>query len=929
MVVQHRHITALAALTVLLAATSSPAQQGPSQPDSAQDRGATGSDAAHARSAPTARAVRIEGGISVDGRLDDAAWEQVPAASDFTQVTPDEGRPSTERTEVRIVYDADAIYIGAHLYDSGPVKTRTVRRDAFAQDSDWIEISFDTYHDHQTANTFAVNPSGVRRDQTGVVSGGGGPGGGGFGGGGTEWNPVWEVGTAVTDSGWVAEMRIPFSQLRFGRAEMQTWGIQIERTIARKAEETQFAFTPRNQRGGAARFGHLDGLEGLEARDPLEIVPYLSARVDFRRVRQNAAVDFENPFRSGRDATGGIGADLQYRISSNFTLNATLNPDFGQVEVDPAVINLSAFETRLQENRPFFIEGADIFRFGAGGGGGGSGQLLYTRRVGRAPSLGAPQDAAYVDMPDAARILGAGKLTGRTSKGWSIGILEAVTSKEWAPYVDTENLQREAVVEPLSNYFTARIKRDLNEGRSSLGGLFTSVNRSLEGETMSARLRDAAYTGGVDFRHEWANRTWSITGQFSPSYISGRESVMIAAQNSSARYFGRPDADHLSVDSTATALMGYAANVNVGKRAGDFTGSVGFAATSPMYEINDLGFQTTADRLSLDTRFNYRQNQPGRTFRTWGLGTGPELSWNFGGDLVEAGTGLVLNGQLLNYWSGALFLQHRFSTLNDRLTRGGPLARDPAGSSVGFFFDSDSRRAYTVGGNANLGWDESGAWSQRMGFDIGLRPAANWDVRVGPSVSRNHTTAQYVQAVNDATATQTFGRRFVFAELDQTSVSLETRLNVNFTPDLSFELYAQPLIASGDYSTLMELERPRTFDFVRYGIDAGSTVSAPDAEGQYTIDPDGSGPVESFQVRNRDFNARSLRGNAVLRWEWRPGSTLFLVWQQSRSETLNALGADPAFQRVGNFDLGRSARDLFGLRPDNVFMLKATYWLNP
>jgi hypothetical protein len=305
------------------------------------------------------------------------------------------------------------------------------------------------------------------------------------------------------------------------------------------------------------------------------------------------------------------------------------------------------------------------------------------------------------------------------------------------------------------------------------------------------------------------------------------------------------------------------------------------------------------------------------------------MHWNFGGDLIEAGTGLNLSGQLLSYWSGVLFLQHRFSSLNDRLTRGGPLAKEPGGSSVGFFFDSDSRKPYTIGGNANIGWDESGALTQRVGLDIGLRPAANWDVRVGPSLNRNHSTAQYVQAITDPAATHTFGRRYVFADLEQTSVGLETRLNVNFTPDLSFELYAQPLLASGDYGTLMELERPRSFEFIRYGTEQGSTVSEADAEGQYTVDPDGAGPAESFRVRNRDFNTRSLRGNAVLRWEWRPGSTLYLVWQQNRSETLNALGADAAFQRVGNFDLRRDGRDLFGLRPNNVFMLKATYWINP
>jgi hypothetical protein len=931
MCIHRKQLVRLGALAGLLVVAPSAAQQDATpRQDSLPPGGDTAVDLAHATNAPSARAVRIGGGISVDGRLDEDVWASIPPVTRFTQVTPDEGQPATELTEVRIAYDSDAIYIGAHLHDRGRVMTRLVRRDALAEGSDWLVVSFDTYHDHQTASTFSVNPSGVRRDQTGVEAPGGpaGRGNPSFRGEGSEWNPVWDVATAVTDSGWVAEMRVPFSQLRFGRAKVQTWGLQIQRTIARRAEEAMFAFIPRNDRGGPARFGHLEGLEGLEARDPLEIVPYVSARADLRRVPRNAAVDFENPFRSGRDLNAGIGADLQYRVSSNFTLNAAVNPDFGQVEVDPAVVNLTAFETRLQENRPFFVEGADIFRFGESGGL-GSAQLLYTRRIGRAPSLDAPAAAAYVDMPEAARILGAAKLTGRTSKGWSVGLLGALTNRERAPYVDTRNVQREALVEPLTNHFAVRVRRDLNSGRTSLGGLVTSVNRFLEGETQEAPLRDAAYSGGIDFRHEWANRTWSIAGYLSPSYITGSEAVLIAAQNSSARYFGRPDSDRLSVDSTATSLTGYAANVNIGKRAGAVTGLVEFGATSPTYEINDLGFQTTADRLALDVRLGYRQNQPGRILRTWSVLSGTNPNWNYGGERVSQGAAVILNGQLMNYWSGGLFLRRQFSTLNDRLTRGGPLAREPGGYGVSFNFSSDFRKPYTIGGNASAFRDERGASTQIFGFNVGLRPAVNWDMRVGPSLFRSRGTPQYVQSVADPTASSTYGRRYVFAELDQSTLSLETRLNVNFTPDLSFELYAQPLIASGDFGTLMELARPRTFNFLRYGTDGGSTISAPDAQGRYTIDPDGPGSARSFRVSDRDFNTRSLRGNAVLRWEWRPGSTLFLVWQQSRSETLTALSADPAFGRVGSFDPGRDARDLFGLHPDNVVMLKMTYWLNP
>ncbi|MBW3630194.1 MAG: hypothetical protein KY464_12950 [Gemmatimonadetes bacterium] len=377
--------------------------------------------------------------------------------------------------------------------------------------------------------------------------------------------------------------------------------------------------------------------------------------------------------------------------------------------------------------------------------------------------------------------------------------------------------------------------------------------------------------------------------------------------------------------------MGYTGNVNVGKRAGAWTGSVSLAATSPGYEINDLGFQTTADRIALGTAISYRQNRPGNVFRNWGVFSGPDFTWNYGGNLVSASNGVFLSGQLVNYWGGSINVQQRFSTLNDRLTRGGPLTRDPAGAGLGFRINSDQRRAYTFGADGSFGSDKGGSWRRSAGVDVGMKPAGNWDLRFGPEWSRNHSAAQYLQSVGDPLATSTYGRRYVFGELDQTTVSLETRLNVNFTPNMSFELYAQPLVSSGKYGTVRVLSTPRTFEFADFSAQQGNATPVTTASGQrgLSVDPDGTGPARAFNVVNRDFNTTSLRGNAVFRWEWRPGSTLFLVWQQSRSETLNALGADPAYQRVGNFDLGRDAGDLFGIRPDNVFMVKMTYWLNP
>lgn len=882
--------------------------------------------------APMAQAVRAVGTLSVDGMLTEAAWASAPVITAFTQRDPDEGAPVSEPTEVRILYDAGGIYIGAVLRDRQPVSTRLGRRDANFQDSDQFAVIFDSYHDHQTAFRFAVNPSGVKRDE--VISGGGSFGGGpgGFGGGDATWDPVWSVATTVTDSGWVVEMRIPFGQLRFSPAGEQTWGIQLERRIARRQELALFAHTPKAERSGVSRYGHLTGLRDLTTQGRLEVLPYASARADYRQVAQNPAVPFGNPFRSGSDMTQGFGADVKYRLTSNFTLDLTINPDFGQVELDPAVVNLTAFETRLEERRPFFIEGASIFRFGFGGMGGSSGsgggsggvsQIIYSRRIGRVPQVAVPAEAVYSTLPETATILGAAKLTGRTANGWSFGILEAVTGEERARYVRADQGRGESVVEPLTNYFAGRLRRDLGNGRTRLGAIATAVNRVLDDPVLEDRLRDAAYVGGLDIGHDWSNRMWSLIGTFSSSYISGSTPVMLAAQRSSARYFQRPDAGHLALDSAASSLTGYFGMLNVGKRAGLVSGSGTVGFVSPGYEVNDLGFQTTADRISLSGQLAYNRNRPGPVFREWRLDASAGFTYNYDGDLVERRAGLSSSFQFLNYWGGSIRVGRGGGTVSDRLTRGGPLAWDPVGYSVRGELRSDPRRAYTISTEASREWNEVGGYRSSAEVGLGWRPAANWEIQVSPQASWSRSTAQYVTVVTDPAAAATFGRRYIFADLDQTEVALATRLNVTFSPTVSLELYAQPLLAAGDYGALKELRTPRTLDFTIFGVDAG-TIS--EANGRYTIDPDGSGPAPSFGVNNRDFTALELRGNAVLRWEFRPGSALFLVWQQRRSDELDAFG--PEASRAGRFDLGRDLRGLAGLRAENVFMVKMSYWFN-
>lgn len=563
---------------------------------------------AHDRPVTLSRAIRLSGSISLDGRLDESGWANAPVTDAFTQIEPDEGQPATQKTEVRVVYDDAALYVGVRLHDNGPITRRLGRRDMALGDSKWFGLAIDSYHDHRTAFVFDVNPVGVRRDEIKTIDVDD-----------NSWDPVWDVATTVDSAGWTAEYRVPFSQLRFSGATVQMWGIQFERLIGRRAEYSVSTFSPRSERGGVPRYGHLEGLQSIVAGKRLEILPYVVGRAEF--------VDpGPNPFRSDNDKFSSAGLDVLLRASTNVTINATFNPDFGQVEVDPAVVNLGVYETFFEEKRPFFIEGNEIFDFGAGGT--SAGQMFYSRRIGRTPTLFAPTPAA--DAPTSTTILGAGKLSGKIG-GWSIGLLEALTDREHARYRSpTGSQDLQMTVEPRSNYLHGRARRELRNGQSLLGLGFTAVNRDLDDEPLRNALHHAAYAGGVDFRHEFGSRTWVVRGDAHFSRVEGTTSAIRRTQSLSNHFFQRPDADHLDFDTTRTSLDGYAVNVALGKQQGaHWRGQIASAFTSPGYEVNDLGFSFRTDRRDFDAQVTYLENRPGKLFRRWELRSNARTERNF------------------------------------------------------------------------------------------------------------------------------------------------------------------------------------------------------------------------------------------------------------------------------------------------------------
>ena len=875
-------------------------------PAHAQQPGAALAVVAHDR-APQLVAARRAGAVHVDGRLDEAAWQAATPVSDFRQLDPHEGQPASERTEARVLVDDEAIYVGLRMFDSDPaaIRTQLARRDESIE-GDIVEVYLDSYHDHLTASVFRLSPAGARRDAA-VTLGGEQD---------NSWDAVWEGRSRVDSAGWTAEFRIPLSQLRYdpGRPE-HTWGIQVGRRIARKAELALLSFTPKNEQQGVHRYGHLTGLGRLASSRRLELTPYVLAK------NENPTVSPGDPFRRKNAVVPGAGVDLKYGITSTLTLDATINPDFGQVEVDPAVVNLSAFETFFPERRPFFIEGAGVFRFGAMRTDNQSNgyTFLHTRRIGRTPQrfIGG-SGIAFVDAPLETTIAGAAKLTGRSSGGWSYGLLDAVTLEERGRFRRTTGEDGEAVVEPLANYFMGRLKRDINGGNTTLGIAATSVHRRLDDPALEPLFRESAYVGGVDWNHAWADKAWSFDGSFAGSLNRGSAAAVDVLQLSSARYLQRPDRKGNRRDPSRTSLAGYVGEMSLAKLSGEhWRGSLTYQEYSPGFEINESGFLGTTDMRSISPLVAYSENRPGRFVRNWAQYLFWNPTWNFDGDMTFNGVGSITVAELPNFWNYFFRLDYRPPVMDDRLTRGGPVAGLTTGGAVALEVNSDRRKRHTVGVYTNYSWNAAGGWGMNVNPRATLRPSTAIRITLQPGFNRTHAMAQFVTRATDAAASDTYGTRYVFATLDQNQLSLVTRLDWTFTPALSLQLFAQPLVAAGDFVDYKEFARPREFAFEVYGRDIG-TIVRDDATRLYTVDPDGAaGASPAFTFRDRDFNQRSLRGNAVVRWEYRPGSALFLVWQQRRFEELP----------TGEFGAGGDLRELIRIRPENVFVVKGTWWI--
>lgn len=847
--------------------------------------------AAAAQPSPkTAVAKRVNRAPTIDGRMDEPIWATATAIDDFEQLRPTPGAPPSERTRVYITYDHDAIYVGARMLRADPssIPRMMSRRDGSAN-AEKITVVFDAQLDRRTGVGFGVTSAGVRSDyrhtQDQEMSGRE-----------SQFDPVWAAAAHVDSAGWTAEMRIPFSQLRFPARSAQRWGLQVNRWIPDRNEDLFWVLVPPSETGYISRFGTLEGIEGVEATRPVELLPYIAGDATRR-----ASTTTENPL--ARPYASRIGLDAKAAVGSGLTLDVTINPDFGQVEADPAEVNLSAFETFFDERRPFFTEGSEMLR-------GNGAQYFYPRRIGAPPHVAVSGD--FVDTPNSSTILGAAKLTGRLPSRLTIGALTAVTAAERARVYSTDSATTSNFrVEPRTAYGVLRLQQEVGTQASTLGLSMSATQRDVASEpVLAARLAREAYFAGADWRIRFKQGRYAITGFVAASHVAGDSAAIRRLQTSSVRFFQRPDLTHVQYDPTRTSLSGYSAQLRADKDAGKtFLWGMEVKAESPGFEINDLGRLQSTDDIEYNADIQVRQTLPGRFLQTWRLGFDTRGARNYGGVHQVNTWGQTTSFTLKNLWNVNLRTSWDPPTTDDALTRGGPLMGKVASARQEF------RLSNSFG--AKLPWrvtvgsmkDALSGHQRSVSGQLTFRTTDRLSMSVEPIWQKALDPRQYITSVTGGT--RTYGSRYIFGAIDRTTISVRLRANLTFTPNLTLEGYAEPFVASGAYSGVGELVAPRSAQLREYGTD-GTTVTI-DSTGTRTV-VDGA---EGFTLGNRDFHVLSFRSNLVMRWEWNPGSTLFVVWQQNR-RTSEAFG-DPA-----RFDeLWRTTRSA----GDNFLSVKASFWV--
>jgi hypothetical protein len=841
-----------------------------------------------------AHATRRAGSISIDGRLDEPSWIAAPRQGGFTQRFPKDGAKASQDTQFVLLYDDDAIYVGVWANDPEPHKIRRTltRRDVDAL-ADAVLIGIDSYHDKRTAYVFQLNAAGVQRDMLlfdDMAQD-------------DTWDAVWTGDVAITAQGWTAEVRIPLNQLRFAGGQHHEWGLQVVRMVARNQEQTAWSPWPRTGNAIVSRFGVVDGIEVTKPARRLELLPYASGGV------QTEPIEAGDPLNAQTSALGNLGLDVKFGLGPAFTVSATINPDFGQVEADPSQVNLSANELFFAEKRPFFLEGVDLFKLPIGSGGNLIEGAFYSRRIGAAPPE-PDMDYDYINAPTATTIYTAAKLTGKTNTGWSVGVLDAVTGQENATIVDAGGTKLSPVVAPLTNYAVGRVKRDFRRGKTMVGASATAVNRALSGTALEAINHDQAYTAGGQFSHRWDDDAWELDAHGVGSFVHGTPAAITRTQELNRHLFQRPDADHVDVDPTRTSLSGMGFSWSVG-RSGEtkhWRWAQGGDLRTPGLELNDVGFQVSSDRLENWGWIEYREDEPGDTVNNWRAEFIPFALTNLEPRMLAYGGNAAISAQLTNYWDFRNSWHVEAGGWDVMALRGGPALRTNTSMNGNVSVSTDSRKdlrgEFWVNGFRAFAAD---AMQINTGGAANIQARSNIDVFVGLDYTQRTDPMQYITQVDD-----TAGRtHYVLGTIAQTVVSLTTRVNWTFSPKLSLQVYAQPFVAAGNYSELKDVDNPHAKNFAdRFHVIEGNEYS--EMDGTVTVSHNGT-----YSFDRPDFRFGELRSTVVLRWEYRPGSTVFAIWSHGRTNSVDD----------GRFNLTNDITDLGSAPGEHIVMVKANYWI--
>jgi len=852
------------------------------------------------------KATRITEAPVIDGTLDEPVWKTGEWIDDFTQNQPYNGQPATQRTEFTILFDDDNLYVAIMNYDTDPdsIVNRLTRRDN--ADGDLSGVIFDSFHDLRTAFLFGVASSGVKYDMIFTEDGQNED---------ESWDPNWWVKTSINKEGWIAEMKIPFSQVRFDKNSGDVWGLEVARVIYRRNETDFWQHIARDAPGLVHLFGELSGLDGIKPRKIFDVTPYGVAKLEtFEKEPGNPFTFKENGRRYGFN--GGL--DAKIGLTNNMTMDLTINPDFGQVEADPSQVNLTAYETYFSERRPFFIEGNNItnFNIGLGDGNQGNDNLFYSRRIGRQPQ-GYPEleNQEYTDVPTFTNILGAAKLTGKTKDGLSLGFVEALTGGMWAAVKDsaTGSTIRHELVEPLTNYFIGRVQKDFKEGNTLLGGILTGTNRVVD-DNLGSFMHKSAYTGGVDFTQFFKDKSWSFNLNTAFSLVNGSKDAIARTQLSSARYYQRPDNDYNEFDPNRTSLFGSGGRMQIQKLNGHFFFLACTKWKTPGFETNDMGYMQQADQILSAIVAGYSVWDPKGIYRNWNINGDIYLVNNFGGDIT--GKGIEWNGSMgfKNYWSAWTGGNFELPGLSTGNLRGGPMMKYPSSFSGRAGFSTDFRKKVVLEAFINESVGFEGSYNDmNTEVSINYKPTNYLSISIGPEFSKSYSDLQYV------TKTSNNGYdRYIFGSIDRKTLSASIRVNFNLTPDLTLQYWGQPYVASGkyyDHKMIMDPMADKQAD--RYWTFTSEEQEFDPVANRYYIDEDNNGTID-YSFRNSNFNYQFFLSNLVIRWEYNPGSSVFLVWSQSRN----------FYNGSGRMDYFNDLGDLFSKDnniPHNVFLIKFSY----